>query len=62
MKNEQLVDKRFTQIEGKIKTLSYLLSRQSPVSEFKKELEGLGEVVADLKAIIERDMSPLRNG
>ena len=62
MKNEQLVDKRFTQIEGKIKTLDYLLSRQSPVSEFKKELEGLGEVVADLKAIIERDMSPLRNG
>jgi hypothetical protein len=62
MKNGQLVDKRFSQIEGKIKTLNFLLSRQSPVSEFKKELEELGDVVEDLKSIIEREQTPLRNG
>lgn len=62
MKNRELVDKRFTQIEGKIKGLKFILSRQSPVSEFKKELESLEEIVSDLKSMIEREQSPLRQG
>ena len=62
MRNSQLVDKRFSQIEGKIKTLKFLLSRQSPVREFQAELENLEEVIDDLKSIIEREMTPLRNG
>lgn len=62
MRNIALVDKRFSQIEGRIKTLKFLLSRQSPVSEFKKELETLENTVADLKSIIEREASALRNG
>lgn len=62
MRNIELIDKRFSQIEGRIKTLKFLLSRQSPVSEFKKELETLENTVSDLKSIIERESSALRNG
>lgn len=62
MRNQELVDKRFDQIEGKIKTLKYLLSRQSSVDEFKGELNQMEELVNDLKSLVERDSSPLRNG
>ena len=62
MRNIELIDKRFSQIEGRIKTLKFLLSRQSPVGEFKKELETLENTVSDLKSIIERESSALRNG
>jgi hypothetical protein len=62
MRNKELVDKRFMQIDGKIKTLKFLISRQSTKEEFSKEIASLQEVVDDLKAIIEREQSPLRNG
>jgi len=62
MRNGQLVDKRFSQIEGKIKTLKFLLSRQSPVREFQTELDNLEEIIDDLKSLVEREMTPLRNG
>jgi hypothetical protein len=62
MRNKELVDKRFMQIEGKIKTLKFLMSRQSTKEQFMEEINGLNEIVEDLKAIIERDSSPLRNG
>jgi len=62
MRNQELVDKRFDQIEGKIKTLKYLLSRQSSVQNFKDELNQMEELVDNLKSLIERDSTPLRNG
>ena len=62
MRNKELVDKRFSQIEGKIKTLKFLLSRQSSVQQFKDELKSLENTVEDLKSMIERDYSPLKNG
>ena len=62
MRNQQLVDKRFDQIEGKIKTLKFLLSRQSSVNDFKNELNQMEELVNDLKSLVERDSTPLRNG
>jgi archaellum component FlaC len=62
MRNQELIDKRFDQIDGKIKTLNYLLSRQSSVNDFKNELNQLEEIVGDLKSLVERDLSPLRNG
>ena len=62
MRNKELVDKRFMQIDGKIKTLKFLMSRQSTKEEFSKEITSLQEVVDDLKDIIEREQSPLRNG
>ena len=62
MRNQQLIDKRFDQIEGKIKTLKFLLSRQSSVNDFKGELNQMEELVSDLKSLVERDLTPLRNG
>jgi len=62
MRNQELVDKRFDQIEGKIKTLKYLLSRQSSVQNFKNELNQMEELVDNLKSLVERDSTPLRNG
>ncbi len=62
MRNKQLVDKRFEQIDSRIKTLKYLLSRQSNVQDFKDEIQKLEDNVDDLKSLIERDSTPLRNG
>ena len=60
--NKELIDKRFMQIEGKIKTLKFIVSRKEPVSRYKEELNNLEEVVNDLKSQIERLQSPMRNG
>jgi cell fate (sporulation/competence/biofilm development) regulator YlbF (YheA/YmcA/DUF963 family) len=62
MRNPQLIDKRFDQIESKIKILKFLLSRQSSINEFKRELNNMEEILADLKSLIERNIDPLRNG
>jgi hypothetical protein len=62
MHNPQLIDKRFDQMESKIKVLKFLLSRESSVDEFKGELNNMEEILADLKSLIERNLDPLRNG
>jgi len=62
MRNKELVDKRFMQVDGKLKTLKFLMSRNSTKEEFMNEVKGLGEIIDDLKSIIERELSPLRNG
>jgi hypothetical protein len=62
MYNPQLIDKRFDQMESKIKVLKFLLSRESSVDEFKGELNNMEEILADLKSLIERNLDPLRNG
>jgi len=62
MKNQELIDKRFSQIEGKLKTLKLLISHQTTVDEFRKEIEATEEIVNDLKSLIEREASPLRYG
>tara|TARA_R110000803_G_scaffold95287_2_gene163115 strand:- start:71 stop:259 length:189 start_codon:yes stop_codon:yes gene_type:complete len=62
MRNKELIDKRFMQIDGKLKTLKFLMSRQSTKEQFMDEIKGLTEVVDDLKSIIERQSTPLRNG
>lgn len=62
MRNKQLIDKRFEQIDSRIKTLKYLLSRQSSVQDFNNEIGKLENTVDDLKSLIERDSTPLRNG
>jgi hypothetical protein len=50
------------QIDGKLKTLKFLMSRSSTKEQFMDEIKGLTEVVDDLKSIIERQSTPLRNG
>jgi len=62
MRNQQLIDKRFDQIEGKIKILKHLLNRQSSVQDFKDELNQMEEILDNLKSLIERNLDPLRNG
>jgi len=62
MRNPQLIDKRFEQMESKIKILKFLLSRQSSVKEFQDELKNMEDLLADLKSLIERNLDPLRNG
>jgi len=62
MRNTQLIDKRFNQMESKMKVLKFLLSRQLNVDQFKSELDSMDEILADLKSLIERNLDPLRNG
>ena len=62
MKNQILIDKRFDQIDGKIKILKFLLSRQSPAKQFEMEINNLEEIMEDLKSLVERNLTPLRNG
>lgn len=62
MKNQVLIDKRFDQIDGKIKILKFLLSRQSSASQFEMEINNLEEIMEDLKSLVERNLTPLRNG
>tara|TARA_B100000497_G_scaffold89697_1_gene100008 strand:+ start:1169 stop:1357 length:189 start_codon:yes stop_codon:yes gene_type:complete len=62
MRNTQLIDKRFQQMESRIKVLKFLLSRQSSVEDFKEELNNMEEILEDLKSLIERGLDPLRKG
>jgi len=62
MRNKELVDKRFIQIESKIKQLKFLVGGQGTAKEFQDTLKDLETVVEDLKSIVERDLDPLRNG
>ncbi len=62
MRNTQLIDKRFQQMESRIKVLKFLLSRQSSVEDFKGELNNMEEILEDLKSLIERGLDPLRKG
>ena len=63
MRNQELIDRRFMQLEAKLKTMNLLLSRPGSTSkQFKDEIKDAEEVIIDLKAIIERDTTPLRNG
>jgi len=62
MRNQELINKRFQQIDGKTKTLKFLVSRQSPVQDFKNELNQLEELIEDLKSLVDRESTPLRNG
>jgi hypothetical protein len=62
MRNKELVNKRFEQIDSKLKTLKYMLSRQTGKREFLGEIDNIEGIVNDLRSLIERDSSPLRNG
>tara|TARA_B100001063_G_C16720404_1_gene533217 strand:+ start:1124 stop:1312 length:189 start_codon:yes stop_codon:yes gene_type:complete len=62
MRNTQLIDKRFQQMESRIKVLKFLLSRQSSVEDFKSELKNMEDILEDLKSLIERGLDPLRKG
>jgi len=56
MKNKELIEKRFDQIEYKMKYLKYALSNHS--EQDKKEYETLYSTINDLKILIYRDLPP----
>lgn len=62
MRNKELIDKRFDQIDHKLKTLEFLLSRQSSTQDFKNTINETKELVENLKSMIEKETSPLRFG
>lgn len=63
MINKELIDKRFMQLESKLKTMNLLISRPGSTSkEFKDVINDTGVVLDDLKSLINRNTDPLRNG
>ena len=60
--NKDLIDRRISQMEGKIANLKYNLSGQSSKEEFNKNINDLEELLEDLKSLIDRTTNPLRNG
>tara|TARA_B110000444_G_C18624671_1_gene493844 strand:+ start:530 stop:721 length:192 start_codon:yes stop_codon:yes gene_type:complete len=63
MKNTELIDKRFMQLDAKLKTLNFLISRpDTSREEFKEVINQTGIVLDDLKSLINRNLDPLRNG
>ena len=63
MINKELIDKRFMQMDAKLKILNMLLSRpDSSREEFKEVIDDAGIVLDDLKSLINRNTDPLRNG
>jgi hypothetical protein len=62
MRNKELVDRRFDQIDGKLKTLKFLLGRQSTAKEFTDEVNGLQDIVDDLRSLVDKDENLLRRG
>jgi hypothetical protein len=62
-RNKSVVDKGFTNIKSKVRTLDLMVSRGgSSVEDFRKNLKNLYETIEQLEDVIEREASPLRNG
>ena len=55
MKARELVNKRIDQVEGKLKTLTFMINRGSNVREFRQEIRNAEEILEDLRAILERE-------
>ena len=55
MKARELVNKRIDQVEGKLKTLTFMVNRGSNVREFRQEIRNAEEILEDLRAILERE-------
>jgi archaellum component FlaC len=62
MKNDEIIEKRFTQIDAKLKTLELILDRPSTKQDFKNEIQNIKEIVEDLESHVNRITTPLRNG
>ena len=55
MKARELIHKRLDQIENRLKTLTFMVSRGSNVREFIAEIKNAEELVSELKDMIERE-------
>jgi lipoate-protein ligase A len=62
-RNKELIDKGFTNVKSKVKSLDLMVSRGgSSVEEFRKSLKNLYEKLEDLESLVEREANVLRNG
>lgn len=55
MKNSELAIRKLELIEGKLTTMSVMLTRPSTTEEYQAILSQCGELVDDLKTMIERN-------
>ena len=61
-RNIELIDKRLSQLDGKLKAFRFLLNRQGSKEDFSKVLTDSENILEDLTSLIERESSPMRNG
>ena len=61
-RNKELIDKRLSQLDGKLKAFRFLLNRQGSKEDFSKVLTDSENILEDLTSLIERESSPMRNG
>lgn len=62
IRNKELIDRKFDQIDGKIRHLHHLLNGKSTTQDFKKGLEEMSGLNMEIRSMIERDTTPLRRG
>ena len=62
IRNKELIDRKFDQIDDKIRHLHHLLNGKSTTQDFKKGLEEMSDLNMEIRSMIERDTSPLRRG
>jgi DNA-binding FrmR family transcriptional regulator len=55
MRNRELTIKRVEQIEGKLKTLQFMVQRGGNITDFIQEIKKTEDILSDLKSIIERE-------
>ena len=55
MKARELINKRLSQIENRLKTLTFMINRGSNVREFVTEIRNTEELLNEVKDIIERE-------
>jgi hypothetical protein len=55
MKNREAIFRRIEQIEGKLKNLNFMCTRNTNVNDFTKEISNVEEILADLKSMVERE-------
>ena len=61
-RNKELIDKRLSQLDGKLKAFRFLLNRQGSKEDFSKVLTDSENILEDLTSLVERESSPMRNG
>ena len=55
MKARELINKRLSQIENRLKTLTFMVNRGSNVRELVTEIRNTEELLNEVKDIIERE-------
>jgi hypothetical protein len=62
VRNMELIDRRFDQIDGKVRHLRHLLNGKSTTQDFTQALDELQQMQDEVRSMINRDQTPLRNG